>query len=227
MWENVKHTITLKIVGLAKANTNNHFFTSLKTSQELRTWHLFQFGWAYDNPADCYKIYTGLLPYYFYNSVNCFKAVYNTIDAITVFSQVFSALLYILLGVLAIVIILHNVRIIRKEQYRLGVYKSLGYSNLYLTIVILLTNLIMMVAIFAISSAFSYGASLLANYCLQYGFFKYSSNRVYFLITLLIFEFKFVAIFNAITLGLMLVSSFVPLLIIRRIKPSKIIRNAE
>ena len=225
--ESVKHTITLKIVGLAKANTNNHFFTSLKTSQELRTWHLFQFGWAYDDPADCYKIYTGLLPYYFYNSVNCFKAVYNTIDAITVFSQVFSALLYILLGVLAIVIILHNVRIIRKEQYRLGVYKSLGYSNLYLTIVILLTNLIMMVAIFAISSAFSYGASLLANYCLQYGFFKYSSNRVYFLITLLIFEFKFVAIFNAITLGLMLVSSFVPLLIIRRIKPSKIIRNAE
>ena len=225
--EHVKHTMTLKIVGLMKAGGNSHMYATVETCQELRSWNLFQYGWAYDDPADCYTIYTGLLPYYFYNSVNCFKAVYNTIDAITVFARVFRALLYILLGVLALVIILHNMRIIKKEQYRLGVYKSLGYSNLYLTIVIVLTNLIMMLAIFAISTAFSYGASLLANYFLQYGFYKYSSNRVYFLITLLIFEFKFVAIFNAITLGLMLVSSFVPLLIIRKIKPSKIIRNAE
>ena len=225
--EHVKHSMTLRIVGLMKAGGNTHMYSTVKTCQEIRSWNLFQYGWAYDDTADCYEIYTGLLPYYFYNSVNCFKAVYNTIDAITVFSRVFRALLYILLGVITLVIVLHNMRIIKKEQYRLGVYKSLGYSNLYLTIVILITNLVMMLTIFAISIAFSYGASLLANYCLQYGFYKYSSNRVYFLITLIIFEFKFVAIFNAITLGLMLVSSFVPLLIIRKIKPSKIIRNAE
>ena len=223
----VKHTITLRIVGLAKPQSNRHFFTSKDNCIEIRRWNLFQYGWTYSDPADCYEIYTKLSPYYFYNSIDCFKAVYNTIDAVTVFAQVFNSLLYILLGVLAGVIVLHTVRVIKKEQYRLGVYKSLGYSNLYLTVVIIVTNLVMMLAIFALSTAFSYGASILANYFLQYGFYKYSSNRIYFQITLLIFHFKYSVVFNAITLGLMLVSSFVPLLVIRKIKPSKIIRNAE
>ena len=225
--EHVKHTITLRIVGLAKPQSNRHFFTSKDNCIEIRRWNLFQYGWTYSDPADCYEIYTKLSPYYFYNSIDCFKAVYNTIDAVTVFAQVFNSLLYILLGVLAGVIVLHTVRVIKKEQYRLGVYKSLGYSNLYLTVVIIVTNLVMMLAIFALSTAFSYGASILANYFLQYGFYKYSSNRIYFQITLLIFHFKYSVVFNAITLGLMLVSSFVPLLVIRKIKPSKIIRNAE
>ena len=122
---------------------------------------------------------------------------------------------------------MHNLRTIKKEQYRFGVYKSLGYSSLYLTIVILVTNVLMLLAIFALSSVFSYGTSFLANYLLQAGFAKYHSNRIFFKITLLSFNFKYTALYNLLTLGIMFVSSFVPLLVIRKIKPSKIIRNAE
>lgn len=222
-----KHEITIKIVGLIKADSSRHFYGNAKTCREIRDWNMIQYGWAYSEPADCYEIYTKMSPYFYYNSVDCFKAVYNTIDAITIFSQVFSVLLYLLLGVLTLVIILHNVRIIKKEQYRMGVYKSLGYSNVYLTLVILVTNIVMLLGIFVISTAFSFGASVLANRLLQYGFYKFTSNRIYYEITLLVFSFKFAAIFNVVTLGLMLVSSFVPLLVIRKIKPSKIIRNAE
>ena len=225
--ENVIHAIDLHISGLQNKQAYAHFGASREVLFELLDWNTFQFGWAYTEPGDCYQIYRQLSPYFFYNSIDCFSAVYNTIDIITIFSEVFSILLYVLLGVLALVIVMHNVRIIKKEQYRLGVLKSLGYSNLYLTIVVLVSNVVMLLGIFGLSVGFSFGTSFLVNKLLQFGFAKYSSNRIYYKITMLVFRFDYTALFNLVTLGIMFISSFVPLLIIRKIKPSKIIRNAE
>ena len=225
--DKIKHQMTFRVVGIDDTKSQSNMYISKEAGVELRDWNHIQYGWTYTEPNDCYKIYSELSPYYFYNSIVCFKAVYDTIDIITIFAEVFSVLLYILLGVLALVIVLHNVRVIKKEQYRLGVYKSLGYSNLYLTVVMLVSNVVMLIGTFAFSLAFSFGTSFLVNKLLQFGFATYASNRIYYKITLLVFKLAHTALFNLITMGIIFVSSFVPLLVIRKIKPSKIIRNAE
>ena len=224
--ENPKHEIKLHVIGLRKMSSGN-FYVAYENAMKIKDWNLYQYGWTYTNVQECYNIYEKLTPHYFFNPIECFAAVYKTINIVSIFAEVFSVLMFVLLGILAVVIIMHNLRTIKKEQYRFGVYKSLGYSSLYLTIVILVTNVLMLLAIFALSSVFSYGTSFLANYLLQAGFAKYHSNRIFFKITLLSFNFKYTALYNLLTLGIMFVSSFVPLLVIRKIKPSKIIRNAE
>lgn len=226
-FEHKKDEATLHVVGLKEVKEGGQFYVSSEMNLQLKKWSLYQYGWTYTNVEDCYKIYEKTTPHYFYNPIECFAAVYKTINIVSIFAQVFSILMYVLLAILAVVIIMHNVRTIKKEQYRFGVYKSLGYSNLYLTIVVLVTNIIMLLGVFALSTGFSFGTSFLANYLLQAGFAKYHSNRIFYKITLLVFSFKYTAWYNLLTLGIMFISSFVPLLVIRKIKPSKIIRNAE
>ena len=225
-FENPKHEVTLHVKALTNM-TSGHFNVAKEVFEEMKTWNMFQYAWAYSEVTECYQIYEDMTPYCFFNPIECFAAVYNTINIVGIFAQVFGVLLYVLLGILAVVLVMHNFRVIKKEQYRFGVYKSLGYSNLYLTIVIFVTNMIMFLAIFALSTAFSFGGSFLANSLLQMGFARYHSNKIFYKITLLTFNFKYTLYYNLATLGIMLVSSFIPLLIIRKIKPSQIIRNAE
>ena len=225
-FENPKHEVTLHVKALTNM-TSGHFNVAKEVFEEMKTWNMFQYAWAYSEVTECYQIYEDMTPYCFFNPIECFAAVYNTINIVGIFAQVFGVLLYVLLGILAVVLVMHNFRVIKKEQYRFGVYKSLGYSNLYLTIVIFVTNMIMFLAIFALSTAFSFGGSFVANALLQMGFARYHSNKIFYKITLLTFNFKYTLYYNLATLGIMLVSSFIPLLIIRKIKPSQIIRNAE
>ena len=225
-FENPKHEVTLHVKALTNM-ASGHFNVAKEVFEEMKTWNMFQYAWAYSEVTECYQIYEDMTPYCFFNPIECFAAVYNTINIVGIFAQVFGVLLYVLLGILAVVLVMHNFRVIKKEQYRFGVYKSLGYSNLYLTIVIFVTNMIMFLAIFALSTAFSFGGSFVANALLQMGFARYHSNKIFYKITLLTFNFKYTLYYNLATLGIMLVSSFIPLLIIRKIKPSQIIRNAE
>lgn len=225
-FENPKHEVTLHVKALTNM-TSGHFNVAKEVFEEMKTWNMFQYAWAYSEVTECYQIYEDMTPYCFFNPIECFAAVYNTINIVGIFAQVFGVLLYVLLGILAVVLVMHNFRVIKKEQYRFGVYKSLGYSNLYLTIVIFVTNMIMFLAIFALSTAFSFGGSFVANALLQMGFARYHSNKIFYKITLLTFNFKYTLYYNLATLGIMLISSFIPLLIIRKIKPSQIIRNAE
>ena len=195
--------------------------------EDVVHWMVFQYGWVFDNVEQCYDIYKKLAPYGFYNCVTCFEAVYNTINIISIFSDVFSILFFVFMGVLVLIVVMHNRRIIKREQYRLGVYKSLGYNNLYLTMAIILINVLTSFVIFGISLLFSWGIGEIANYLIQYGFYRWSQNVIYYSIRMLTFSVLYVGLASLLVLGIMLISSFIPLLAIRKIKPSKIIRNAE
>ena len=209
--------------------TSAHDFihVSQEMYDDIVNWMVFQYGWVFDDVQQCYDMYRKLTPYGFYNCVTCFEAVYNTINIISIFSDVFNILFFVFIAVLVLIVVMHNRRIIKKEQYRFGVYKSLGYNNLYLTIAIILINVLTSVAIFGISLLFSWGIGEIANYLIQYGFYRWSQNIVYYSIRMLTFSVLYVGLASLLVLGIMLLSSFIPLLAIRKIKPSKIIRNAE
>ena len=209
------------------SNAHNFMYISPDMYKDVVHWVVFQYGWVFDNVEQCYDIYKKLAPYGFYNCVTCFEAVYNTINIISIFSDVFNILFFVFMGVLVLIVVMHNRRIIKREQYRLGVYKSLGYNNLYLTMAIILINVLTSVVIFGISLLFSWGIGEIANYLIQYGFYRWSQNMIYYSIRMLTFSVLYVGLASLLVLGIMLISSFIPLLAIRKIKPSKIIRNAE
>ena len=216
---------------VAKVHTQSSDHDMLKVSQDMFddivNWQVFQYGWVFDNVEQCYDIYSKLITYGFYNKVNCFEAVYNTINIISIFSEVFDILFFVFIGILILIVVTHNRRILKKEQYRIGVYKSLGYNNLYLTLAFIFINILTSIVIFGIAVLFSWGIGEIANYLIQMGFYLWSKNLIYYKIRMIASSILHVGLFSLLVFGIMLISSFIPLLVIRKIKPSKIIRNAE
>ena len=210
-----------------QTNKHDYMYVSPEMYDETVHWVFYQYGWVFDNTEQCYDIYKNLTRYGFYNCVTCFDAVYNTINIISIFSDVFNILFFVFIAILFLIVIMHNRRIIKREQYRFGVYKSLGYNNLYLTLAVLLINILISIVIFGVALLFSWGIGEIANYLIQFGFYKWSQNMIYYSIRMLSFSILYVGLFSILVLGIMIVTSFIPLLLIRKIKPSKIIRNAE
>lgn len=209
------------------ADTHDVIHFSPEMYEDLVHWVVFQYAWAFDNVEQCYDLYTKMTPSGFYNCVTCFEAVYNTINIILIVRDVFNVLFFIFIGVLAIIAIMHNRRLMKSEQYRLGVYKSLGYSNFYLTLAFIFINVLTSIVIFGISLLFSWGVGEAANFLIQFGFYKWSKNIIYYSIRMLTFSVLNIGLFSLLVLGIMLLSTLIPLFVIRNIKPSKIIRNAE
>lgn len=203
------------------------FRVSNELRRELRDWDTYVYGYAFDNVPQCYDLYQKLHPYMFYNYVTCFQAVFDTINIIAIFSEIFSIVLIGLIAILILIITMHNLRIIKRESYRFGVLKSMGYSSLYLAITLFIIDAITMLAIFGLSTIFSWAAGLGANRLIQLGFVQFAKSTVYLHITMVSFKFLMVLAFNGIVLLMMALTSFIPFLAIKRIKPSKIIRNAE
>ena len=200
-------------------------------SQEMRKsimwWDVYQYGWAFDEVNQCYDLYQKLTPYFFYNYITCFQAVYDTINIIAIFAEIFDIVLYALVGILVLIITMHNLRIIKRETYHFGVLKSMGYSSFYLALTLFVIDVLSIIAIFGVSTLFTWAAGLGANRLIQLGFVRFAKSTVYNHITMVSFSFIHVLYFNVLVLGLMTLTSFVPFLAIKRIKPSKIIRNSE
>lgn len=226
--ETPRYSFKVKIVDVENYPDNYIIMrTNYNTLDELRKCSIYQYGYAIDKISEAVEVYESVKPYYFYNTLNCFDAVFNIINIISIFSDIFFIIAIVLIVVLFMVIVLHNLKVIKKEQYRIGVYKSLGYSNGLLTISVIINNIFIVLSIFILSWLFSYSMSFIANHYLQYGFAKYSNNTTYFDITLLTFKFKYTLYLNISIFVFTLLSSFIPLLAIRKIKPNRIINNAE
>ena len=124
----VRKVYKFHVSELHKASAPHDFMhISRDMYEDVVNWTDFQYGWVFDNVEQCYDIYKKLAPYGFYNCVTCFEAVYNTINIISIFSDVFNILFFVFMGVLVLIVVMHNRRIIKREQYRLG--KSLEFEK--------------------------------------------------------------------------------------------------
>ena len=227
-YETVDEVVKLKVIAVYETKSSGDYFrVSSWFREHTRLWDTFKYGWAFDNVSQCYDLYQKLSPEYFYNYVTCFQAVYDTINIIAIFSEIFSIVLIGLVAILVLIITMHNLRIIKHETYRFGVLKSMGYSSFYLAITLFVIDALTIIGIFGLSTLFSWGAGLGANRLIQLGFVQFAKSTVYLHITMVSFNFLLVLAFNGLVLLLMALTSFIPFLAIKRIKPSKIIRNAE
>ena len=225
--QEARHKSEIHIVDVYKTTNDITFLATKELVRELTEYTDFAFGYHFDDVLDSYKVYKGIHEKLYYSHQHVFEAVFNAIEVINIFSRIFASIFSALLAILVLILVTHCLRMMKREKYRFGVYKSLGYSNKYLGASVAVANLFTMVFIFVASFIISYALSFLTNYLLQVGFFNYYHNELYHLIRLLIFRFDYALYFNLITLGIFIFSTLIPLLKIRKLKPNNIIRGAE
>ena len=222
-----KHTVKLEIKDIFKSTPGQVIMASPEKINEMIEFTVFPYAFVFDDVVNSYSAYKVLHPFYFYSNQHTFDAVFNAINVITIFEKIFLSIFLVLIAILVLIVLVYTIKLMKKERYRFGVYKSLGYSTAYLNVSVLIANLFMMLIIFALSVAVSFGLSFMVNYFLQAGFYHYTHNGLYFQIRLLTFRFDYACYFNLITLGIVLVSTLIPLLKIRKIKPNNIIKEAD
>lgn len=221
-------SIPLHIIGVFETESMGRI---LLTSNEMKTahigWNVFQYGWMFDEVSQCYELYQNTYEHYYFNKVVCFDVIFKTIGIINVFSDVFGIIIFGLLIILGLVITMGNLKIIKTETYRIGVLKSMGYSSLFLAISILMVDVASALFVLAFSSLFGFLFSLGANKLIQTGFVTFSKNNVYNYITMVSLNYLHILLYSLAVLLIVILTSFIPFLIVKRIKPSRIIRNAE
>ena len=225
--QEARHTSVIHIIDVFETSNNTTFLASKELVREFTDYTMFAYGYHFDKVLDSYKVYEALHDRLFYSIQDTYEAVFNAIDVINIFSRIFLSIFTALLAILVLILVTHSLRMMKREKYRFGVYKSLGYSNKYLGASVAVANLFTMLFIFVASFLISYALSFIANYLLQVGFFNYYRNKLYRLIRLLIFRFDYALYFNLITFGIFIFTTLIPLLKIRKVKPNNIIRNAE
>lgn len=62
---------------------------------------------------------------YFYTPIGSFSKVFEICDIIDIFKEVFVFVAIILVVIALIIVSSHNLRTIKKNQYKIGVYKGL------------------------------------------------------------------------------------------------------
>ena len=225
--QKAKRVFELHITNVFETTNSTSFLASKELTRALTENTMFAYGFHFDNVLDSYKVYEALHERLYYSIQYTYEAVFNAIDVINIFSRIFLSIFSALLAILVLILVTHSLRLMKREKYRFGVYKSLGYSNKYLGASVAVANLFTMIFIFVASFLISYALSFIANYLLQVGFFNYYKNELYHLIRLLIFRFDYALYFNLITLGIFVLTTLIPLLKIRKVKPNNIIRGAE
>ena len=225
--EPARHTTKLVIKDVYTSVYGETFRGSLGKTREIMDFNMFTYGYVFDDIDSSYNVYEALNPYMFYSPQHSFEAVFNAINVINIFSRIFLSIFIVLLAVLMLIVVMHSLRMMKREKYRFGVYKSLGYSNKYLNASVFVANLFTMALILVASMLVSFALSFLVNYILQAGFYFYTRNNLYHLIRLLIFRFDYALYFNLITLGIFLVTTLIPLQKIRKVKPNNIIKDSE
>ena len=221
-----KHTLRVHVLAVFEANWSA-IYASKETIEKILPYTCFPYSYVFDTPNEAYYLHKTLVSQYYYTPLNAVESVFNTINVINIFNYFFTGIFGLLIAIEVLVVVLHSFKTMKKEQYRIGVYKSLGYSNTYLTLSILLANIIMMAVITALSVGVSFAISGIANNLMQKGFYYYTKNLIYYDLTLVSFNLGLVLIQCAITLGLFLLATFIPFIKIKRTKVNNIIKEAE
>ena len=133
----------------------------------------------------------------------------------------------LLLVVLFVIVVFSGVKVIKKEEYRIGVYKSLGYGNKQISLSFVWYMILVVVSIFIVSTLMSLALSFIANAIMKNAFAFYMKTAIYNYIDLIKFRFVHVLYFNAFVFAFTSMSIFITIISIRKIKPNNIIRRAD
>lgn len=152
-----------------------------------------------------------------------YTLVYKTL---TLYTSTFELFQYILMGIILFYFSLVSVKGIKEFKYQIGVFKSLGMSDSNIYYIFLGKNiifsLISCLLIFILSFPFLYLANvlLMTSYSAYIGSALKYMSIFYFHPNIYIFNFIFVIL-------VILISSLLPLLLLKKVTPAKIVNTRE
>lgn len=219
-------TIKLKVVGVSNVRGVNAIGdVSINDKNKLVKHSVVPFSLIMTDMDKIYDMSRIAQNRYYYTDMSAFSSLFQIFDTITLFNKFFIYLVIVLLFVLLLVITSYNLRVVKKSQYRIGVYRGLGYSNKTIVLASLINLAILTFSLLLATFVFTLVFDKLMNLLLVTSFYdrmKVSSVLNYVLIK---FSLPALLFYNGLLFVISGISIVAPLLYIRKLKPNKILNR--
>jgi len=126
-----------------------------------------------------------------------------------------------------IIIASHNLRTIKKNQYRIGVYRGLGCPSNVFSLACMFNTFVLVITTFVTSLLATLFTSKLTNNILVMNFENFVNSKIISNFTFIKFSMSNLAIYLLIVLIVGGISMFAPILKLRKLKPNTILNKAE
>ena len=200
---------------------------SLETQQALAEDMIVPYSLVFDNAEDSFIINDTAKNNFYYTTLRCFAPIFQVCNIIEIFSSIFGFIVIALLFIVFLMIVSHNLRTIKKNQYRIGVFKGLGCPGRVFSWACLYNTAILVLSTFATSIVFVAISGKLLNNVLANNFHKFVGSKVMLDFTFVKFSFSNMLLYMLLVLIVGAVSIFAPILKLRKLKPNLIINKAE
>lgn len=163
---------------------------------------------------------------YVANSIRM-SAVQTMTKAVSVFNSFFELLVGILICSCIFTIVSFGIKNIKSNMYEIGVLKALGCRNSRFIIMFVIHTLVINLLLLIISTSGFYIFSGVANNVLTESLKQLASNHVVLNLNFIEFDFELIIKDNLLIGLISIISTIIPLSILRKIKPITIIKAKE
>ena len=155
------------------------------------------------------------------------SAVQTMTKAVSVFNGFFSLIVGMLIAACIVVIISFGLKNVRSNMYEIGVLKALGCKFSRFAIMFTLHTLVISVLLFGFSLLGLYVVSDLANTILTESLKQLAPNYIILNLNFIKFNFDLILRDNLLISGIAFISTLVPIIFLKQIKPITIIKAKE
>lgn len=218
-----------KVIGINK-NNGTH---SLLTDEEfkfIREYDVYTFGLYFDSPENCSNFYSEFEDTAFYLGTEEYNAVYQIVDVVEIFKDNFNMVAIIIFIAMILLMLSFNVSNIKSNKYEIGVLRALGIKSKDIVLVTGIYNFIASALIIVLSIIGLYTLTDFANTVLLNSFKENINNSSVIVlnnIEILSLSSNILVRDIFVIIGLTIIASFFPLILVKKIKPINIIKSRE
>ena len=228
--ENPSTVLNLKVVGVTKDFGDNTACLGYLDEESYNKFcldALYNFALAFDKVDQTFMLNNTAKENYFYTTLTAFSSIFQVCEIINVFSDIFIFIVIALMAVALIIIISHNIRTVKKNQYRIGVYKSMGCPSKVFVLSCFVDTAILVATTFISSMLCVLILNKYVNQILIASFSKLIDANIIANFTFVSFSITNLLIYVLVVLVVSIVSLLAPVLYLRKLKPNLILNRAE
>ena len=227
--EEPRKQLTLKVVGVT-SDINDQAFLGFLDSESYYNFcfdALYCYALAFDKVDEAFILYSVGTDIYFYSQLVAFGSIFKICDIIDIFSDIFVFIVIALIIVALIMIVSHNIRTVKKNQYRIGVYKSMGCPSKVFVLSCFVDTALLVATTLISSTLCVLILNKYVNQILISSFSKFVSSNVISNFVFVSFSLPNLLIYVAVILVVSIISLLAPILYLRKLKPNLILNKAE
>ncbi len=223
------YTREYKVIGISE----NQGTLSLLTDEEfafIRQYDVYTFGLYFDKPENCNNFYTALKETDFYLGSQEFDAIYQIVDIVEVFKEYFglvTTILWIAGIILSLSFCLNN---IKNNKYQIGVLRAMGAKSSSIIGMFALHSLVAGLIVSSLTTLGLLSLTSTANTIILEGFkanIRSSALSLLEGVEILRLTGNILLTNIGVVIAMLFIASIIPLLLINRIKPIKIIKSKD